>query len=69
MRFKVQNPHASLRITEVTVSITSSASDKPLEYRATCNVSPKSTGEIVVTFLQTEREGFRWNIVGGRGRD
>jgi hypothetical protein len=69
MRFKVQNPHASLRITEVTVSITSAASDKPLEYRATCNVSPKSTGEIVVSFLQTEREGFRWNIVGGRGRD
>jgi hypothetical protein len=69
MRFKIHNPHASLRITEVTVAITSMASEKPLEYRATCNVPAKSAGEVVVSFLQTEREGFRWEVVGGRGRE
>ena len=69
MRFKIQNPHATLRITELTVSITSTASEKPLEYRASCNVPPKSAGEVVVIFLQTEREGFSWDVVAGRGRE
>ena len=68
-RFKIHNPHESLSITELTVSITSTASEKPLEYRASCNVPPKSAGEVVVTFLQTEREGFSWDVVGGRGRE
>jgi hypothetical protein len=69
MRFKIHNPHESLRITELTVSITSAASEKPLEYRATCNVPPKSSGEVIVSFLKTEREGFNWDVVGGRGRE
>ena len=69
MRFKIHNPHESLRITELTVSITSAASEKPLEYRATCNVPPKSSGEVIVSFLKTEREGLSWDVVGGRGRE
>lgn len=69
MRFKVHNPHPSLSVTELTVSITSAASEKPLEYRAICNVPPKSSGEVIVSFLKTEREGFSWDVVGGRGRE
>ena len=69
MRFEIQNPHQSVSITELTVSITSAASEKPLVYRATCNVPPKSPGEVVVSFLQTDREGFSWSVVGGRGRE
>src|SRR5262245_47277477 len=69
MRIEIHNPHASLSITELTVSITSMASQKPLEYRAHCNVPPKSRGEGVVSFLQADRKDCSWNVVGGRGRE
>ena len=69
MRFEIKNPHESLSITELTVSITSTASKTPLEYRAACNVPPGSRGEIVVSFLQADRKDFSWIVVGGRGQE